>query len=184
MFECKCCGECCRDEMQVYLNPDDLLRMAEFLNYKNTKELFTNSVVLIDCKRNGYPLPRIRFSKGFTKCCPFLENNLEEDNTLKGYCLLHPNAKPLVCSLAPLYRSIDLKANTEVWGFLSPLDGCPGGKLDSSVITPPEHLKQLLNKEKAFFKKLSQKTDQGYSKEKICSAFYYIPVKGQPRHRW
>ena len=77
-FDCKCCGECCRGDMHVYLNPDDLGLIAGCLGYKSTESLFDEKIVIIDTEKNGAPVPRLRFGTGKTGCCQLLENRLDE----------------------------------------------------------------------------------------------------------
>ncbi|MDC7126617.1 MAG: YkgJ family cysteine cluster protein [Spirochaetales bacterium] len=181
LFSCQCCGECCRGDMRVYLNPDDLKRIAVFEGYKNTRQLFDDFLVVIDSERSSAPLPRLRFSKGSLGCCPYLENTLDEEPgfLLKGYCRLHPDFKPLVCMLAPMYRTIDLEEDSELWGFKTPLKDCPG----CSVLTEeksyyaPEGLSTLLDSEKTFFKKIAGMLDSGCTNNEVIETLYYFDVK-------
>ena len=189
-FNCQCCGECCRGEMKVFLNPGDLFLIAEFKNLKNTKQLFDESYVIIDKSRNNAPLPRLRFSKGPAGSCPFLENRLiEEDGAsllLKGMCELHPDHKPLVCLLAPFYREVNLQKNEENWGWKTPLPGCPGcssesefDRVESRGFSPPEELFERLAAEADFFRKISDRLNAGAADEQIISEFYYFDKNQQ-----
>jgi len=167
--------------MHVYLNPDDLLLMAERSGFCSTRELFDHGLVIIDHGRNNAPLPRLRFREAAVKCCPFLENRLEEDGRLYGLCGLHPGSKPLVCILAPLFREVDLDAADDIWGFKPPLPGCPGCNAESkaenrySEIADPAILDRL-DSEKQFFRRLAGLLDDGASEEKIIEELYYRKV--------
>ena len=184
--------------MHVYLNPEDLVLMARGLAANglvsdapsssfllgNTKELFDQSIVIIDYERNKAPLPRIRFSLGPAGCCPFLENRLIDEGAdagrLLGLCSLHPKYKPLVCWLAPLNRTVDLAAGTETWGFVPPLPGCPGCReavsQESGIPAAPVALAARLKTEERFFRKLSEMLESGKSHDEIISKLYYIDI--------
>ncbi|MDC7226263.1 MAG: YkgJ family cysteine cluster protein [Spirochaetales bacterium] len=184
-FECRCCGECCRGEMHVYLNPDDLKLIAKFLGYPDTRRLFEESIIIIDYERNAAPVPRLRFSSGAFGCCPFLENRLEEHSgeyQLKGLCRLHPDFKPLVCWLAPLHRTVELETGTDSWGFKPPLPGCPGcdsgndteEKTPAAEITAPEEFFARLESEKEFFRRLAVMLDSGIDEDQIIKSLYHL----------
>lgn len=164
--------------MNVYLNPEDLLLMAVKSGFKTTKELFDRGIVIIDRQREGAPLPRIRFRDTAVKCCPFLENRLEEDGSLLGLCKLHPDFKPLICGLAPLCREIDLDSDEEKWGFKEPYPGCRGCRIEKSEVNrcsevkDPEIIRRL-DSEKKFFIRLAGMLDEGLSEELIIEELYY-----------
>lgn len=170
--------------MHVYLNPGDLILMAARLGFGTTKELFQRGFVIIDHERGGAPLPRIRFRRAVVKHCPFLENRLEEDGRLLGLCLLHPDFKPLICGLAPLWREVDLDADKEVWGVKKPFPACPG--CDAEVnpgnnygeIVDPEVLSRLYA-EKQFFRRLSNLLDEGVSEGLIIEELYYLSIESE-----
>lgn len=191
-FSCECCGECCRGDMKVFLNPDDLVLMARYLNLNNTQKLFDEKYVLIDYSRNNAPLPRIRFSKGPAGCCPFLENRLIETGSgagpdtavLKGLCRLHPDFKPMVCHLAPLYRIVDTASGVESWGRRIPLPGCPGYSdawdyedISDKDFAPPEELRTRLSAEKKFFIKMTEMLESGKKKQEIIDEFYCLDIE-------
>ncbi len=182
---CICCGECCRGGMHVYLNPDDLLLISRFSGLSNTYGLFEQKIVIIDYERNGAPVPRLRFSKGPAGCCSFLENRLTDEDSpgfdsgrLIGLCRLHPEYKPLVCMLAPLYRSVDLDDGSEQIGFKRPLPGCPGyiGFDEKRLpdMTLSAGLKERLRRETDFFRMLSGLIADGMSEKQIIGQLYYF----------
>ena len=177
-FKCRCCGECCRGEMKVFLNPEDLTLIADFLGC-SPEQVFTGGYAMVDSRGNGAPLPRIRFRRGAAQFCPFLENGLDEDGQLSGLCMLHPGYKPLVCMLAPGSRTIDLDAGTEVRGVEIPLPGCPGfddesvkAEYDAAQFFSPE-IETRLEAEKKFFAELKKLLDSGVHSDTIINKLYY-----------
>ena len=179
-FDCKCCGECCSGDMRVFLNPEDLRRMAAASGFQNSRELLSRGLVIIDHGR-GAPLPRIRFKTAAVKCCPFLENRFEEDGSLLGLCGLHPDSKPLVCSVAPLFREVDLDSGTESWGFKPPHPGCPGCAVPEeerylySEIRDEDLLLRLAG-ETEFFRQLSGLLGQGADEKAVMEKLYFFEV--------
>jgi hypothetical protein len=167
--------------MHVYLNPDDLLLMAEKCGFSSTKELFDRGLVKIDYSRDSAPRPRIRFKEAAVKCCPFLENRLEDDGSLLGLCSLHPDSKPLICGLAPLFREVDLDAGTEVWGFKAPYPSCPGCRSDKGAeiycaeIRDPAISKRL-DSEKRFFSRLMALLNAETEEGRIIEELYYRSI--------
>ncbi len=167
-----------------FLNPQDLVLVGRFLGFSDTYELFEHSYLVIDYERNNAPLPRIRFSLGPAGCCPFLENRLIEDGPRKtrltGQCRLHSDSKPLVCLLAPFCRVVDTGSGREDWGFLPPLQGCPGcGGNEAADLPgwrPPENLKERLDAETVFFRELEKLLEAGTPSEVIIDKLYHIDI--------
>ena len=151
-FDCTLCGECCRGDIRISLNLHDLWKMAKYLNLPTTGELFEQDWVGEQRLDRGGFRPYIRFKEKPMRFCPFLENRLEDDGELLGYCRLHPDRKPLVCSLAPLGRELELP-NLETWFFTEPIEGCPG--CDASKCCTPsqtiEPLREELELERLYF---------------------------------
>lgn len=127
-FRCTVCGECCRGDQKVWLNPTDLLRLAGHLDFPGVEELELRRIVIAEAAEHGIRRPRLRFiptPAGLS--CRFLINDLDESGRLWGKCALHGTpAKPLVCRLAPLSRSINLDTGEEEWREIPPVIGCPG----------------------------------------------------------
>lgn len=172
-FDCKCCGECCSGLMKVFLNPEDLVLMANYLEINSTSDLFSRGLVIIDRERSNAPLPRIRFKGGRLKFCPFIENRLDNDGRLYGLCSLHPNHKPLVCMLAPHCREYDSSTGKEEWSALPPVEGCPGwsDELESEPVEITEDFRKRLDRESLFFRELEQMIGQADENE-IIKRFY------------
>jgi len=124
-FACTSCGECCRGEINIRLNLNDLQKMAKYLGLHTTGELFDGAYVRLSEGEMGGFRPILVFKNSLIRFCPFLENRLAEDGSFLGRCRLHPFHKPLVCKLAPLGRWVDVKGNDQ-WVFTEPVNGCPG----------------------------------------------------------
>jgi len=157
-FNCTLCGECCSGTMKVFVNSYDLFKIGRFLKMSHTEELFRKGLVVLDNGQNGLRLPRIQFKTRPFQFCPFLINDFQEETGLRGLCSLHPQHKPLVCRLAPLYRELDLEASTDEFKFILPHPACPGPGGDI-VLDPDrerEDLKEELEFEKRYYTLLSQ----------------------------
>ncbi len=160
LFSCRLCGECCSGEMKVFLNPEDLELIKEYTGMSSVDELFAAKLLTWD-EKSGTRQPRLLFRcVSGVKFCPFLENRLEDDGSLRGLCRLHPHYKPLVCHLAPLTREIDFEADSEVYGFIPPHQDCPGCRLpdgegeELSYDDLPDDLKKRLAREKEYFRSI------------------------------
>ncbi len=127
-FRCTQCGECCRGDIIIHLNLVDLQKMAEYLLFENTSELFERGYVGEAKLENGGFLPYILFKTNpvTEPFCPFLENRLLENGEMEGVCRLHPHHKPLVCATAPIGRVIE--GYKEQWIYQEPIEGCPASK--------------------------------------------------------
>lgn len=166
-FECRICGECCRDGQKVWLNPVDMERLAVHLGLEGRGELEERRIVVVEPGEHGVLRPRLYFPPGPAgTSCRFLINDLDESGRLWGRCSLHGNAaKPLVCRLAPLSREIDLDDGTEKWMEVPPVIGCPGWgdtppPPDGRNIPQPElepGIREDLEGEIEYFKNLSEK---------------------------
>ena len=183
-FRCTVCGECCRGNQNVWLNPTDLLRLAGHLGYKDTGRLIDERIVVIEAGEHGVSRARLRFRRGPAgPACRFLVNDLDEHGRLWGKCSLHSSdAKPLVCRLAPLSRSVETSGGVEEWREVPPVIGCPGwGRnpptADGREISVPElpaALRADLNAEVKFFRQLETMTDQGVSHDPVVEMLYRV----------
>ncbi len=176
-FECTLCGNCCTGDQRVWLNPADLMRMALFLGYGHTSELFRQNVVLLDEGENGAWRPRILF-KSYKKLrfCPFLENHLDDRGRITGLCRLHPKYKPLICRLAPLGRVWDAETGSEQWLFVKPAPDCPGvnsSRLNSLRETLQQYGSEI-EEETAFLKKLQHLLEMKSEPEAYQELYYFI----------
>jgi Fe-S-cluster containining protein len=168
-FSCTLCGECCRGEQKVWLNPADLERLARHLGWSGTEELAERRIVVSEVGEHGIRRLRLRFKSGPAgTACPFIINDLDEEERLWSRCSLHETAaKPLVCRLAPLSREIDLVDGTEKWFEIPPVIGCPGWgdnapPADGIRIADPvltADIRSDLDDEAEYFRKLSSDAD-------------------------
>ena len=169
------CGDCCRGRQAVALNRHDLILMAHHLKMKNTQELFNTGLCMVQSTDAGYWRPFIRFRTKPIRMCPFLENEVLENGQVRGLCQLHPDAKPLVCHLAPLGRLINLSDGVESWQINEPSPGCPGMDKGPVRNLPVEimNFRQRLDEETHFFHFLEQNSpscpDRASAIEKLFS---------------
>ncbi len=168
-FHCTLCGNCCTGSQQVYLNPLDLYKMARFMEYDSTDMLFSTRLVKLIRTEQGVWLPRIEFKRKPFRFCPFLIN--EET---RGSCRLHPEHKPLICSMAPVSRVIDFKHNTETWHLVPPVDDCPGMLSDkpNSLAQFKRDYEAELLWQKRFFSILDQVQHKHWSQETFRRRLY------------
>jgi len=169
-FECRICGECCRDGQKVWLNPADMERLAFHLGLEGPDELKERRIIVFDAGEHGILRPRLLFPPGPAGAsCRFLINDLDESGRLWGRCSLHgKEAKPLVCRLAPLSREIDLDDGREKWIEIPPVIGCPGWgdsppPTEGRSLPTPElepGIREDLDGETEYFKILSEKLSQ------------------------
>jgi hypothetical protein len=103
-FECLICGECCYGEGGIFLEEEEIKRIASFLGI--TQEVFVSQ----SCEeRHG----RIYVKTGPDGFCIYYDMD-------RG-CLIHP-VKPERCSLWPFYPAII--SDKENWEQAK--DACPG----------------------------------------------------------
>lgn len=158
-YACTCCGECCRGSIDIRLNVEDLWRIARFLGVAETAELAVMGLIREEPIEGGGLWYCMRFKQGWLKCCPFLDNRLEDDARLLGLCRLHPDWKPLVCLLAPMGREWDEKSGESVWFFQEPIEGCPGVDDGKAVYDPKDEILRLrdrLDRETRYFAILAE----------------------------
>ena len=125
-FECQSCGDCCSGNMEIFINIYDIYKMSKYLKFKSSEELFKRGYILLTKGQNGIMLPKIKFKEYPYSFCPFLINDLDENNNLKGLCSLHPYIKPLVCILSPVSRIYSSKNSISEYVFTPPTENCPG----------------------------------------------------------
>lgn len=91
-FHCTQCGKCCIHREDILLNPQDLFRIAKYLEQtlRDVVEHFCETYTGPDSRM---PIVRL-LPEGPTKRCPFLVRNK---------CRIH-EAKPVVCAMFPLGR--------------------------------------------------------------------------------
>jgi len=179
-FECTKCGNCCSGDQKISLNPYDLNKMARFKGYNHTGMLFDHKLVHLVQAQNKAWIPQIRFksiAKGH-RFCPFLINELDEQNKLLGLCSLHPDKKPLICAMAPVGRILDFKAGSEEYIFVKPAPDCPGVniKKQNTLTDLQKRLKNELEYEKQFLKILDRAVTKKLPKIFYIDHLYCFPV--------
>lgn len=175
------CGNCCTGDQQVNLTPFDIYKITKFKGYDHTKFLFENNLVHLVQSQNNAWIPQIKFksvSKENHKFCPFLINELDEQNKLLGLCSLHPESKPLICSMAPVGRIVDFKNELEEYIFVKPAPDCPGVniKKENRLADLKHSLKDALEYEKQFLKVLDQTVHKNFPKEFYPKHLYLFSV--------
>lgn len=93
-FHCTMCGKCCINRDDILLNPDDLFRIAKFL------DLTPEEVVNQYCETyiggtSRMPIVRLK-PQGSVMRCPFLKDRK---------CSIQ-DAKPVVCAMFPIGRYV------------------------------------------------------------------------------
>jgi Fe-S-cluster containining protein len=132
----------------------DLGLLVRHLDLSTVKDLKTKGLVKLVREPIGPDSfvwrPRIRFRSRPLAQCPFLVNDVGS-GTYRGLCSLHPEAKPLVCTLSPLTREVEDSGEglvRETWSFVPPVEGCPGvDRGDPLVLGAPADLRARLAEE-------------------------------------
>ncbi len=178
-FDCTLCGECCRGDMEVMLNPHDLYKMAVFAGLRCTDDLFEKNLVELVPGQHGMPVPTIRFRKVHTGFCPFLSNELTAEGDLIGTCMLHPDHKPLVCAMAPVAREVDLKSATEVYRLADPVLDCPGmsGRKENFLTDLKKHYNLELDFQERYFRLLEMLKHTDLNTGVLTGMLYFFPVQ-------
>ena len=180
-FECTKCGNCCTGDQKVSLNPYDLYKMARFKGYNNTGMLFDHKLVHLVQSQNKAWIPQIRFksiAKGH-RFCPFLINELDEQNKLLGLCSLHPDKKPLICAMAPVGRVVDFASGAENFIYVKPAPDCPGVDIqkDNKLSDLHKAMEMELYCEKEFLKILNAIVVKNPPQKYYLDNLYCFPVR-------
>lgn len=102
-YECQCCGQCCHGQGGIFVEPDQIPVMADFLGLE--PEEFQRRYIRTR-------LGRLEIGVGPDGACLMLKDNR---------CAIHP-VKPKICRDWPFLPG----PLTEEWGFLSIRGSCPG----------------------------------------------------------
>jgi hypothetical protein len=125
-FQCTCCGDCCTGNMEININIYDLYKLAVRFGMTSTGELFEKGFIKLVQVQNGCWTPQIIFKTQPFQFCPWLINDLGDDEVLRGFCSLHPFDKPLICKMAPAGRVVDFDYNQISYMLTPPTESCPG----------------------------------------------------------
>ena len=157
----------------------DVLKLSEHLKLDNTVQLWENEYVITDKGQNGTLLPRLKFAGLSPGFCPFVINDWnDEKKSLKGFCSIHKQAKPLICRMAPVAREVDIEEDTEEFFIKEPVEGCPGTGASSGLYLADylKPLKEELFLEKKWFMLMSKMLEREISPEEILKTFFHFPL--------
>jgi Fe-S-cluster containining protein len=112
-FECKMCGSCCYGEGGIFLQKEEIIRIATFL------EMTPESFITQFCIEEGN---RLSIKTGADNFCIFYD---KEKN-----CTIH-HVKPSPCTLWPFYSA--LLEDLDNWEVAK--DACPGINPDCAFET-------------------------------------------------
>lgn len=124
-FACTQCGECCFDQL-VLLEPLDLFwlsRLGGQPNLQSSVDLFSAGLVSLQEQDREWRCVLVMpsFQRG-TKCRFLTPHLTDEGRLLRWSCALHPKkAKPFVCSLSPVARTLE-----DQFYLVPPVEDCPG----------------------------------------------------------
>lgn len=177
-FRCTCCGDCCSGDMKININLYDLYKIARRFNMANSGELFSSGLVKLVKVQNHVWTPQIVFKKEPFTFCPWLINDLGEDDVLRGFCSLHPHDKPLICKMAPAGRIVDLPSGEISYVLTPPTENCPGMTYEdqNSLSELKEALKEELDYEFRFYRLLEENAIAAMDRDRMMNEFYSIPL--------
>ncbi len=172
-FKCTLCANCCTGDQKVHLDLYDLYKLARFHKYSHTGLLFSAGLLILVLVEQDVFLPRIRFKHKPFRFCPFLINEAQ-----MGWCSLHPDHKPLVCSLAPVGREIDFKTGTDRYYYVKPAPDCPGvnAKTQNTLSDIQRAYVRELKWQKSFFFILHHLQDNRWKREDFLNNLYTFPT--------
>lgn len=177
-FQCTCCGDCCTGDMKININLYDLYKLALRFDMDNTSELFSKGLIRLVKVQNDVWTPQIIFKKEPFVFCPWLINDLGEDDVLRGFCSLHPHDKPLICKMAPAGRIVDFPSGDVEYVLTTPTENCPGMQLKNShsLEELKKTLKVELDYEYRFYRLLEEKTLIAMDRDSMEKKFYSISL--------
>ena len=177
-FECTNCGNCCTGDIRITLNLYDLYKMARILKFPATTELFGKNYIQLFKHEHNVWLPEMRFKTRPFKFCPFLINEADDKNYIQGLCSLHPDSKPLICTLAPVGRILDFDEGSDQFVFIKPAPDCPGvdEKKENHLAGDVSAHSYELNLQKRFFRILEQLKETNYPVEYFQENLYYFDI--------
>jgi thioesterase domain-containing protein len=185
-FGCTCCGDCCTGDMKIHINLYDLYKITRRLSLGDSGELFRMGLVKLVKGQNDAYIPRINFRTKPFKFCPWVINDMGEDDVLRGFCSLHPHDKPLVCKMAPVGRMLDLSDKIESFVLTEPTENCPGMAVDQEnhLSDLKEEFREELDYETRFFvllEKLEGSSEAAY--ERLYDLKSSIPFEEQLKEK-
>lgn len=177
-FHCTCCGDCCSGNMEININIFDLYKISVKLGFESTEKLFNKGLVKLVQVQNGCWTPQIVFKKKPFQFCPWIINDMGDDEILKGYCSLHPFDKPLICRMAPAGRVVDFDNDQISYMLTPPTESCPGMEIkqENRLSELKADLKKELDLEYRFYAILENLEKKGISEETMLKEYYSFNV--------
>ena len=123
-FECQQCGDCCKGYGGVFVTPEDIYAIADYL--RTDRGHFVENY----CQMSG---TKPVIAQGPDGYCIFWDNSKQ--------CTIHP-VKPLMCRKWPFLESILI----DPANWLIMADSCPGIQTDVAVDTLLKFVKQMMLK--------------------------------------
>lgn len=97
---------------------------------------------------------------------------------MKALCTLQNRAKPLICRLAPVTRTLDFESERELFSLTPPVEGCPG--FESPAIQDGETylapLRKELTLEERFFRILQRDLDERGRRAEELAEYFRFPL--------
>ncbi len=147
-FQCTCCGDCCTGNMEININVYDLYKIARRLKLPSTGDLFKKKLVELQQVQNNCWTPQLVFKTSPFVFCPWLINDMGDDDVLRGFCSLHSHDKPLICKMAPAGRVVDFDNGRVSYMLTPPTENCPGMEIQN--VNKLSDLKKVLHMELQF----------------------------------
>lgn len=150
------------------------------MKLSSTGELFEKGLVKLVQVQNESWTPQIVFKSSPFKFCPWLINDLGDDDVLRGFCSLHPHHKPLICKMAPAGREVDFLSNDVSYMLTAPTENCPGMNIpfENKLSDLKTELKEELDYEIRFYKLLEVLQKMHLSKKVVLDEYYIFEVSG------
>lgn len=178
-FQCSCCGDCCTGNMEININVYDLYKIARRLKLPTTGELFKKKLVNLVQVQNNCWTPQIVFKTSPFPFCPWLINDMGDDEVLRGFCSFHPFDKPLICKMAPAGRVVDFDNDQISYMLTPPTESCPGMKIEyeNRLSKLKKELREELEYEYRFYAILENLEKKNLSKDLMLYEFYTIDTQ-------
>ncbi len=124
LFECQQCGDCCKGYGGVFVKPEDIQAIADYLQID--RAIFVENY----CQMSG---DKPVIAQGADGYCIFWDNGLQ--------CTIHP-VKPGMCRTWPFIKSV--LTDFANWRIMA--SSCPGIRTDVSENDIKAHITQELSK--------------------------------------
>lgn len=144
------------------------------MGFHTTEELFNRKLVKLVQLQNECWTPQIIFKKQPFQFCPWLINDMGDDDVLRGFCSLHPSDKPLICKMAPAGRVVDFDNNQIFYMLTPPTESCPGMKVkfENKLSDLKEELHDELELEYRYYNILENLEKKSIPEDLMLKEFY------------